>query len=81
MNRNLWLLAVLLLSSFNLAEAQQAKKAFRIGYLGSSGSGPPPHSGKAYGISATSRVGMSLLSFEREEANPHGPNSQMSLSG
>ena len=33
MNRKLWLLAVLLLASFNLAEAQQPKKVPRIGYL------------------------------------------------
>ena len=33
MNRNLWLLLVLLLISFNLAEAQQPKKVPRIGYL------------------------------------------------
>ena len=38
MNRKLWLLAVLLLTSFNLAEAQQPKKIPRIGYL----SGPLP---------------------------------------
>jgi len=32
MNRNFWLLAVLLLTSFNLAEAQQPKKVQRIGF-------------------------------------------------
>ena len=36
MNRKLWLLAVLLLASFNLAEAQQPKKVSRIGFLGGS---------------------------------------------
>ena len=36
MNRNLWLLAVLLLTSFNLAEAQQPKKVSRLGYLSAS---------------------------------------------
>jgi len=33
MNRKLWLLAVLLLASFNLVEAQQPPKVPRIGYL------------------------------------------------
>jgi len=33
MNRTLWLLAVLLLASFNLVEAQQPPKVPRIGYL------------------------------------------------
>jgi hypothetical protein len=33
MNNKLWLLAVLLLTSFNLAEAQQPVKLYRIGYL------------------------------------------------
>jgi putative tryptophan/tyrosine transport system substrate-binding protein len=33
MNRMLWLLPVLLLTSFNLAEAQQPKKVPRLGYL------------------------------------------------
>ena len=33
MNRTLWLLPVLLLTSFNLAEAQQPTKIPRIGYL------------------------------------------------
>ena len=33
MNRTLWLLPVLLLTSFNLAEAQQPKKVSRLGYL------------------------------------------------
>jgi hypothetical protein len=36
------LIAVVLLAVGVIAEAQQAEKAFRIGYLGSSGSGPPP---------------------------------------
>jgi len=35
MNRTLWLLPVLVLTSFNLAEAQQPKKVPRIGYLSS----------------------------------------------
>jgi ABC-type uncharacterized transport system substrate-binding protein len=35
MNRKLWLLAVLVLASFNLAEAQQPKKVSRLGYLSS----------------------------------------------
>src|SRR5678815_4139402 len=34
-------LAGLALALVSLAEAQQAEKVFRIGYLGSSGSGPP----------------------------------------
>ena len=33
MNRKLWLLAVLLLISFNLSEAQQPNKIYRIGVL------------------------------------------------
>ena len=33
MNKTLWLLPVLLLTSFNLADAQQPKKVPRIGYL------------------------------------------------
>jgi len=33
MNRKLWLVLVLLLTSFNLAEAQQPKGVSRIGYL------------------------------------------------
>jgi len=36
------LVAVVLLALGVIAEAQQAEKVFRIGYLGSSGSGPPP---------------------------------------
>ena len=36
MNRNLWLLAILLLTSFNLAQAQQPAKIFRIGFLDNS---------------------------------------------
>ena len=36
MNRTLWLLPVLVLTSFNLAEAQQPKKVPRIGYLSTS---------------------------------------------
>ena len=39
MNRKLWLLMVLVLISFNLAEAQQPKRISRIGYL-SLGAGP-----------------------------------------
>jgi len=34
--------SVVLLAVGVIAEAQQAEKAFRIGYLGASGSGPPP---------------------------------------
>jgi hypothetical protein len=34
-------LPALILTIIHLAEAQQAEKVFRIGYLGSSGSGPP----------------------------------------
>ena len=37
MNRKLWLLPVLLLISFNLAEAQQPKKIPRIGYISGTG--------------------------------------------
>ena len=37
MNRKLWLLAVLLLTSFNLAEAQQPTKIPRIGYISGTG--------------------------------------------
>jgi putative ABC transport system substrate-binding protein len=37
MNRTLWLLAVLLLTSFNLAEAQQPVKIPRIGYISGTG--------------------------------------------
>ena len=37
MNRKLWLLPVLLLASFNLAEAQQPKKIPRIGYISGTG--------------------------------------------
>src|SRR5215475_8673173 len=36
------LVALVLLALAVIAEAQQAEKVFRIGYLGSSGSGPPP---------------------------------------
>src|SRR5215510_8013950 len=36
------LVVVVLLALGVTAEAQQAEKVFRIGYLGSSGSGPPP---------------------------------------
>ena len=36
------LVVVVLLALGVIAEAQQAEKVFRIGYLGSSGSGPPP---------------------------------------
>jgi ABC-type uncharacterized transport system substrate-binding protein len=36
MNRKLWLLALLLLTSFTLAQAQQPKKVPRIGYLSNS---------------------------------------------
>jgi putative ABC transport system substrate-binding protein len=43
MNRNLWLLLVLLLASFNLAEAQQPTKIPRIGYV--SGTGDATHQG------------------------------------
>jgi CubicO group peptidase (beta-lactamase class C family) len=39
-------LPALILTIIHLAEVQQAEKVFRIGYLGSSGSGPPQHSGK-----------------------------------
>jgi len=35
MNSKLWLVAVLLLTSFNLVDAQQLKKIPRIGYLAS----------------------------------------------
>ena len=37
MNRKLWLLPVLLLVSFNLAEAQQPKKSPPIGYISGTG--------------------------------------------
>jgi putative ABC transport system substrate-binding protein len=37
----LYALPALILTTIHLAEAQQAEKVFRIGYLGSSGSGPP----------------------------------------
>ena len=37
MNSKLWLLAVLLLASFNLAEAQQPTKIPRIGYISGTG--------------------------------------------
>ena len=47
MNRMLWLLAVLLLVSFNLAEAQQPAKIPRIGYLHSGQAATPPSSLKA----------------------------------
>ena len=47
MNRKLWLLAVLLLTSFNLAEAQQPAKIPRIGYLHSGQAATPPSSLKA----------------------------------
>ncbi len=43
MNRNLWLLLVLRLASFNLAEAQQPTKIPRIGYV--SGTGDAIHQG------------------------------------
>jgi putative ABC transport system substrate-binding protein len=43
MNRNLWLLLVVLLTSFNLAEAQQPTKIPRIGYV--SGTGDATHQG------------------------------------
>jgi ABC-type uncharacterized transport system substrate-binding protein len=42
MNRKIWLLAVLLLTSFNLAEAQQPGKIPWLGYLAGAGSGPSP---------------------------------------
>ena len=42
MNRKLWLLSVLLLTSFNLAEAQQPKKVPRIGVLSPGSPGPAP---------------------------------------
>ena len=47
MNRKLWLLPVLLLTSFNLAEAQQPTKIPRIGYLHSGQAATPPSSLKA----------------------------------
>ena len=47
MNRNFWLLAVLLLISFNLVEAQQPAKIPRIGYLHSGQAAIPPSSLKA----------------------------------
>ena len=37
----LYALPALILTTIHLAEAQQAEKVFRIGYLGSSGSDPP----------------------------------------
>ena len=47
MNSKIWLLAVLLLTSFNLAEAQQPAKIPRIGYLHSGQAATPPFSLKA----------------------------------
>ena len=37
MNSRLWLLTVLLLASFNLAEAQQPTKISRMGYISGTG--------------------------------------------
>ena len=42
MNRKIWQLAVLLLTSFNLADAQQPGKIPWLGYLAGAGSGPSP---------------------------------------
>jgi putative ABC transport system substrate-binding protein len=61
MNRNLWLLLVLLLISCNLAEAQQPKKVPRIGYL--SGSDPASESARTEAI----RMALRELGYKEGE--------------
>ena len=69
------LVVVVLLALGVTAEAEQAERVFRDRLSGQLWrlEQSPAHSGKAYGTSVTSRVRMSLLNFEREEANPDGP--------
>jgi len=64
MNRMHWLLAVLLLSSFNLAEAQEPKKFFRIGVLFIGGRNQPHLEAFKQGLRERGLYGGQRFTFE-----------------